>query len=1149
MPNSSDFYDNLRTIEGTFRSFKTPIDKGAKDLVTLAPLSVIQSRQVSEDTELYVNIINTLFPVSVGSCYPIEKLWKKINDLAMASANSSDEQKKIYKEKISKILRVYYYNGDPAASSDPTEIEIRDFYAGPKGARPSAYLAPSSFPKPAPGATSAGNPAPKLLRDMIGNRPGETLEKTAKLSMILIDTPIIDMKLRGSEKVDAFINYSPTMLISQCVPYVDAKFILKRKINPESNSRPLSTMGPLRFLLDATEQIADSTANALLYDSSNVESFSAKSSKRNVRKANDEKKAQAAGTSPAGSTQNVATNTDNPPTVTPVKTFDAQLISGMETFLLPQTLLNMDFDATVTRYNPIRNPSLPFGTIVGFTVNVAPAVGLMSFKTATLTLKIFDRSRLVEIADFINPRLYQSATLWMTYGWRGPKQDPRGFDNPYIKFINENMMVREAYGIRNTTIAIDDAGVATLTLSLFTKGTAELAEVTTDGIGQLYDSNQEKIERDMLELSEILSQLGIQSYNVGGADVRGSALINAVNNRTFPTLDLATYTKEFAALKTALQSRKTEQAQAAIKNIDALFKPVSQAKDAKPAAAAAAEKIAKEISTKRFSPLKLTSEHDLFAYFGSKYKSDADGMPGKNPVHRLAEIQQITGANQEVMVIDREWNGFGKTSFARVFVNYFQQLSTGINGLIDEFQVIFYRFNSKAGMVASMNIAEFPIDMALLQKSYTNKITEQKGERMSVINFLELVRDSQFNETAHRAYGLSKFFEFKEGKYVLRQAEKVQVEYQKAATENFGNVGSFMMPTIDFYIETAYDRSKPGDETSPDFQDLDLLSKFETAATIATSGRRMEDVKKIMRIHVYDKASTPHEAAATIMKQSTGTFSSVSTDAYKRVLDEAQKISAAALQRQAKANADLEREKKLSQQTAASKSPQVKKQRQEALGKAQAEAAAANRAAEKSLQKKLEAAARNNQDPGSATNRVLNEAGYENIEVNVFDFGTPPTFQKVKNKIAEFVPTILIGSNGTAVQNVSYTSNQDALLSTIMMLRSNKNDPDPAQPSGAGEGGLPLRVIPGQLTLTTLGCPLINYMQQFFVDLGTGTTIDNLYNVTGLTHNFAPGKFTSEIKFSFYDAYGSYESTKTFSQRFDTLVSQVKDEQSRNVRR
>lgn len=1147
MPNSNDFYDNLRTIQGTFRSFKTPIDKGAKDLVTLAPLSVIQSRQVGEDTALYVNIINTLFPVSAGSCYPIERLWQKIEDLTIAPGGSeaSEAIKKAYKAKISKILRVYFYNGNPEDAGDPLETKIRDFYAGSDGTRPSAYLAPSSFAKAAAGSASAGNPEPKLLRNMIGIRQGEILEKTAKLSLILVDTPIIDMKLRGSDKVDAFINYSPTMLISQCVPYVDARFVLKRKVDSAIGKRPLLTMGPLRFLMDSTEQIADSTANALIYDASILRAPSAKSPNGSTRKSNVEMRANPNGSSMTN--ENAATP-GSPPRAPRSNVFETQLVSGMETFLLPQTLLNMDFDATTTRYNPIRNPSLPFGTIVGFTVNVAPAVGLMSFKTATLTLKIFDRSRLAEIADFINPRLYQSATLWMTYGWRGPKQDTGGFENPYIKFINENMMVREAYGIRNTTIAIDDAGVATLTLSLFTKGTAELAEVTTDSIGQTYDTYQQRVEDDMRTLSEILAELGIQSYNIGGADVRGSALINAANNRSFPTLDLAAYTKEFAALKTALQGRKVPEAQKAIANIDELFKPVGKARDAKPAAAAAAEKIAKEISTKRFSPLKDTWQNDLFTYFGSKYDRDEDGMPGKNPVHRLAEIQQITGADQEIKKADVEWNGFGKTSFARVFMNYFQQLSTGINGLIDEFQVIFYRFNSRAGLVASMNIAEFPVDMAMLQKAYVNKITEQKGERMSVVNFLELIRDSQFNETAHRAYGLSKFYEYKEGKYTLRQAEKIQVEYQKAAADNFGNVGSFTMPTIDFYIETAYDRSNPNDETQVEVQDLDLLTKFETASSIATSGRRMENIKKIMRIHVYDKASTPHEAASTIMKQANGTFNSVSTDAYKRVLDEAQKISAAVLQRQAKAATDLANEEKLTRQTEKSKNPTIKRKRQEALDKAQTEKATADQAAERSLQKRLEAAA-GEPDPGAATNRVLNEAGYENIQVEVYDFGNPPTFQKVKNKIAEFVPTILIGSNGTAVQNVSYTSNQDALLSTIMMLRSNNNEPNPAQPSGASEGGLPLRVIPGQLALTTLGCPLINYMQQFFVDLGTGTTIDNLYNVTGLTHNFAVGKFTTEIKFSFYDAYGSYESAKDFKSRFSTLVNQVKDEQTRNVRR
>jgi hypothetical protein len=53
-------------------------------------------------------------------------------------------------------------------------------------------------------------------------------------------------------------------------------------------------------------------------------------------------------------------------------------------------------------------------------------------------------------------------------------------------------------------------------------------------------------------------------------------------------------------------------------------------------------------------------------------------------------------------------------------------------------------------------------------------------------------------------------------------------------------------------------------------------------------------------------------------------------------------------------------------------------------------------------------------------------------------------------------------------------------------------------------------------------------MQQFFIDLGTGTTVDNLYNITGLTHNIAPGKFTTEMKFTFADAYGKYESSQSF---------------------
>jgi hypothetical protein len=69
-------------------------------------------------------------------------------------------------------------------------------------------------------------------------------------------------------------------------------------------------------------------------------------------------------------------------------------------------------------------------------------------------------------------------------------------------------------------------------------------------------------------------------------------------------------------------------------------------------------------------------------------------------------------------------------------------------------------------------------------------------------------------------------------------------------------------------------------------------------------------------------------------------------------------------------------------------------------------------------------------------------------------------------------------------------------------------------------------------------------MQQYFVDLGTGTTVDNLYNITGLTHNISPGNFQTEIKLTFSDAYGQYESPQDFSKQISAMTKQVTDQKT-----
>ena len=48
-------------------------------------------------------------------------------------------------------------------------------------------------------------------------------------------------------------------------------------------------------------------------------------------------------------------------------------------------------------------------------------------------------------------------------------------------------------------------------------------------------------------------------------------------------------------------------------------------------------------------------------------------------------------------------------------------------------------------------------------------------------------------------------------------------------------------------------------------------------------------------------------------------------------------------------------------------------------------------------------------------------------------------------------------------------------------------------------------------------------IQYIFLDFETGTTIDNIYNITGIKHTLAPGKFSTSLSLSYGDIYGKYE--------------------------
>jgi HPt (histidine-containing phosphotransfer) domain-containing protein len=130
--------------------------------------------------------------------------------------------------------------------------------------------------------------------------------------------------------------------------------------------------------------------------------------------------------------------------------------------------------------------------------------------------------------------------------------------------------------------------------------------------------------------------------------------------------------------------------------------------------------------------------------------------------------------------------------------------------------------------------------------------------------------------------------------------------------------------------------------------------------------------------------------------------------------------------------------------------------------------------------------------------------------------------RQLKNFIQRSMPYIIYGAAGSTVTSAKLTSQQNPKLSTVMLLRSwSKGN---TKPNGEDPGGLPMRIIPTQLDISMLGCPLLNFAQSFYVDFQTGTSADNIYNVVGITHNFSPGTYTTDIKMAPGDAYGTYTS-------------------------
>jgi hypothetical protein len=78
-------------------------------------------------------------------------------------------------------------------------------------------------------------------------------------------------------------------------------------------------------------------------------------------------------------------------------------------------------------------------------------------------------------------------------------------------------------------------------------------------------------------------------------------------------------------------------------------------------------------------------------------------------------------------------------------------------------------------------------------------------------------------------------------------------------------------------------------------------------------------------------------------------------------------------------------------------------------------------------------------------------------------------------------------------------------------------------------------LFPGSVTINMIGMPIIERGQEVFLDLGTGTTLDALYYVTSVKHDFRPGDFTTNLSL-IYKGQGSISSLKTMIENYNKTL-------------
>ncbi len=748
------------------------------------------------------------------------------------------------------------------------------------------------------------------------------------------------------------------------------------------------------------------------------------------------------------------------------------LRSGIELFTMPQTLANLG--DTGPEFVPIIDRLRPLATLGTLTLNTKLQGGTLSFTTGKLEITIHDRSRLREVAAFVRPDLYGTTFLDITYGWSHPDGGVLS-DNSYGKFLDA-LKTSTRYRVSNSSYSFEEGGQIKVTLSIQSVGTIDLLYLGP----RAAPPELVEMQRIIRDINERLAELRARGTSPSMVEYDildtfkdpASALRAGGDANVIKKLREALTKMKDSQIKTSLNrlvgslTQNSTEAGGVIEEAqNALVAPYTTIVDNLP-------RLNEDAFAERFID---TSSFDrLGSMNDNKVRLDVPDEDGKT-----APIQTKTLTSSKDGDVFAE--ALGQNDYVTYGSVFMEMIAKPIKNSkqYDEVQVIFYPFNQFAGAVHDLPISAFPIEVSRLKLAIED--AAKSSPELSARSIIRLLYDRFTHYSPSRAYLMAGFYTKKEDDQTGLEMEaknlketyeiktsggrktiKVAANLQLTFEERLMRVG---VPEAKFkmpVVEVAV-------EASP------LLDVYG-APILDDKGNS----KTLIKMHVYDAAMDPHSTLTDIIsaaKDNELGVINIPASQYQSA------VQSGISDNDAKIKSGVDKVISVGLETGM-----------------------------------LEAVRRSDTQVLTGEENDLSKMI---LDGSVF-LRVKASYDEIKRMVSAGMPTITYGSSMTALTNASLTTGGSAGLPNVMLQRAFSAPGETAAENV--NTGVPMQLIPAQLSISTIGCPLFSPMQRFFVDFGTGTSIDNVYFVTSVDSNISREGYKTDVKMSFGEGFATYRS-------------------------